>query len=93
MFQWRKTNEAVHFGKTTQYIPEDNVYVYFRYTDTKTVMVIINNSDKTQNIKTNRFQENIQNYTTGIDVSTEKRIDLKDTISIDGQSAYILELN
>jgi hypothetical protein len=56
-------------------------------------MVIINNSDKTQNIKTNRFQENIQHYTTGIDVSTEKTIDLKDTISIDGQSAYILELN
>jgi hypothetical protein len=30
--QWRKTNEAVHFGKMTHYIPE-NVYVYFRYTD------------------------------------------------------------
>jgi hypothetical protein len=26
-----KTNEAVHFGKMTHYIPENNVYVYFRY--------------------------------------------------------------
>jgi hypothetical protein len=34
-----KTNEAVHFGKMTHYIPENNVYVYFRYTDNKTVMV------------------------------------------------------
>ena len=93
LFQWRKTNEAVHFGKTTQYIPEDNVYVYFRYTDTKTVMVIINNSDKTQTIKTNRFQENIQNHTTGKEVLTQKTIDLKDSITIDSQSAYILELN
>lgn len=93
LFQWRKTNEAVHFGKTTQYIPEDNVYVYFRYTDTKTVMVIINNSDKTQTIKTNRFQENIQNHTTGKEVLTQKTIDLKDNITIDSQSAYILELN
>jgi hypothetical protein len=23
-----KTNEAIHFGKMTHYIPENNVYVY-----------------------------------------------------------------
>jgi hypothetical protein len=40
-----KTNEAVHFGKMTHYIPENNVYVYFRYTDNKTVM-ILNNSNE-----------------------------------------------
>jgi hypothetical protein len=41
-----KTNEAVHFGKMTHYIPENNVYVYFRYTDNKTVMVLMNNSNE-----------------------------------------------
>jgi hypothetical protein len=40
-----KTNEAVHFGKMTHYIPENNVYVYFRYTDNKTVMVLMNNNE------------------------------------------------
>jgi hypothetical protein len=52
-----KTNEAVHFGKMTHYIPENNVYVYFRYTDNKTVMVLMNNSNEIQTIKTARFQE------------------------------------
>jgi hypothetical protein len=28
------------------YIPENNVYVYFRYTDNKTVMVLMNNSNE-----------------------------------------------
>jgi hypothetical protein len=55
-----KTNEAVHFGKMTHYIPENNVYVYFRYTDNKTVMVLMNNSNEIQTIKTARFQESIK---------------------------------
>lgn len=92
LFQWRKTNEAVHSGKTTHYIPEDNVYVYFRYTNSKTVMVVINNSEKNQTIKTNRFQENIQNSSAGKDVLTNKLVDLKTDIAIESQSALILEL-
>ncbi|WP_348812966.1 glycoside hydrolase family 13 protein [Flavobacterium maritimum] len=92
LFQWRKTNEVVHSGKTTHYIPEDNVYVYFRYTDTKTVMVVINNSEKNQTIKTNRFQENIQNFTAGKDVLSGKSVDLKNDITIESQSVLLLEL-
>jgi glycosidase len=63
LFQWRKTNEAVHFGKMTHYIPENNVYVYFRYTDNKTVMVLMNNSNE---IKLSKLPvSGKQGYTTG----------------------------
>jgi glycosidase len=86
LFQWRKTNEAVHFGKMKHYIPENNVYVYFRYTDKKSVMVIVNNNIESQTIKTNRFQESIQNYSSGKDVISEKSIDLKNDISIEGKN-------
>jgi glycosidase len=92
LFQWRKTNEAVHVGKMTHYLPEDNTYVYFRYTDKKTVMVIMNNSDKSQTIKTNRFQENLQNFSTGKDIITSKSVDFKNDITIEKQSVLILEL-
>jgi len=92
LFNWRKTTEVVHFGKMKHYIPEDNVYVYFRYNDEKSVMVIINNSTKTQNITTNRFQESIQNYISGKDVLSGKMIDLKNDISIEEKSVLILEL-
>jgi glycosidase len=93
LLQWRKTNDAVHFGKMKHYVPENNVYVYFRYTDNKSVMVILNNSSKTQTIKTNRFQESIQNYRTGKEVLTGKTIDLKNEINIESKSVLILELN
>lgn len=92
LFQWRKTNEAVHFGKTTHYIPENNVYVYFRFTDTKTVMVIVNNSDNNQTIKTNRFQENIEKFSIGKDILSSKTIDLKQDLTIESKSVLILEL-
>jgi glycosidase len=92
LFNWRKTNEAVHFGKMTHYIPENNVYVYFRYTHNKTVMVVMNNGTTGQTIKTNRFQENIKNSKTGKDVLTGKAYDLENEISIEGKSVFILEL-
>lgn len=92
LFQWRKTNEVVHFGKMKHYIPENNVYVYFRYTDAKSVMVIINNNLKTQTFKTSRFQESIQNYTSGKDVLSGLSMDLKNDISIEGKSIFVLEL-
>ena len=92
LLQWRKTNDAVHFGKMKHYVPENNVYVYFRYTDNKSVMVILNNSSKTQTIKTNRFQESIQNYTAGKEVLTGKTFELKNDIAIEGKSLLILEL-
>ena len=92
LFNWRKTNDAVHFGKMKHYLPENNVYVYFRYTDNQTVMVLINNSATNQTIKTSRFIESIQNYKSGNDVFSGKTFDLKNDINIDGKSVLILEL-
>ena len=92
LFNWRKSNEAVHFGKMTHYIPENNTYVYFRYTDAKTVMVVFNNNAKPQTIKTNRFQENIKNFKTGKDILTDKKFDLTSEITLEPKSAVVLEL-
>ena len=93
LFNWRKTNSAVHFGKMTHYLPENNVYVYFRYDDSKTVMVLINNSPEKQTLKTNRFSQNIKNFKTGKEILTNQNIDLSNEISIEPKSALILELN
>lgn len=93
LFNWRKTQSAIHSGKMTHYIPEDNTYVYFRYNSSDCVMVLINNSQETTTIKTNRFQENILNFKTGKDVITDKIIDLTKEITLEPKSILILELN
>jgi glycosidase len=92
LFQWRKTNETVHFGKMKHFLPENNVYVYFRYTDINTVMVVMNNGANNQTIKTNRFQESIIKYTTGTDILSGKVLDLNSEITLEGKSVLILEL-
>ncbi|MFA9189586.1 glycoside hydrolase family 13 protein [Flavobacterium magnesitis] len=92
LFQWRKTNEAVHFGKMTHYIPENNVYVYFRYTDSKTVMVVVNNNLTSSAINPKRFQENIKNFKFGKDIFSKKTIDLNYEFTIEAQSVLLLEL-
>jgi hypothetical protein len=83
---------VVHFGKMTHYIPENNVYVYFRHNEAESVMVVINNSADAKTIKTTRFQENIKSFSTGKDVLSGKSVDLKNELSLDGKSVLILEL-
>lgn len=93
LFQWRKSNEALHFGKMKHFLPENNTYIYFRYTEEKTVMVILNNSTETQTIKTDRFKESIQNFTVGNEVMSGEKIDLNSPITVVGKSVLLLELN
>ena len=92
LFTWRKSKEVIHNGKMTHYVPDNNVYVYFRYNEKETVMVIINNNSEKQTLKTSRFKESIQNLKSGKEVLSGKIIDLNNDIEIEGKSALILEL-
>jgi glycosidase len=89
---WRKSKEVIHTGKMMHYIPENNVYVYFRYNEKESVMVVLNNDSEKHKIKLNRFQESLKNYASGTDVISGKLINLKEDLEIDGKSVFILEL-
>ena len=92
LFHWRKTKSVIHSGKLTHYIPENNVYVYFRHTDSESVMVVINNAVGSQKINLSRFGENLKNYASGFDVISDKNIELKTELNIDGKSSMVIEL-
>ena len=92
LFTWRKSKDVIHSGKMTHYVPDNNVYVYFRYNEKETVMVIINNNSDKQTLKINRFKESIQNLKSGKGVLSGKTFDLNNDIEIEGKSALILEL-
>lgn len=53
----RANNSALQTGKTTQYVPYDGVYVYFRKNKDATFMVIVNTTDKDGSISTAKFAE------------------------------------
>ncbi|MEK8179374.1 glycoside hydrolase family 13 protein [Flavobacterium buctense] len=92
LFNWRKSKTVIHNGKTTHYIPENNVYVYFRYNEKESIMVVVNNNEEKQTFKSNTFQENLKNYKSGKDVLSDASFDLKNDISIEGKSVLVLEL-
>ncbi len=92
LFNWRKTAQVIHKGKMTQYTPEENVYVYFRTLPSQSVMVILNPNNDSREISPDRFQENIESYTPGIDINSGAAIDLSEKFLIQGKTAYILEL-
>ena len=92
LFNWRKNQPVIHKGKTTQYVPHDNVYVYFRHNDEKTVMVVLNNSTKEQSLKTDRFKESIWPWQFGQDVLSGYQFDLSKDIKVAPKTPLILEL-
>jgi glycosidase len=92
VFNWRKSKSVIHNGKLMHYLPDNNVYVYFRYNDTESVMVVVNNSKDKQTLKLDRFKERLDPYSSGKDIISDANFDLKSELSIEGKSSLILEL-
>ncbi|HZL12156.1 MAG TPA: glycoside hydrolase family 13 protein [Prolixibacteraceae bacterium] len=92
VLNWRKTSEAVHSGELKHFIPEDGIYVYFRYNQDEKVMVVLNKNAQEKTIDTSRFGEIMGNCTSGKDVISGMNItDLKNLKS-PAMSAMIIEL-
>lgn len=92
LLNWRKGQSAVHSGRLTHYIPEDNVYVYFRTNEKATVMVLINGNPSAKTVSTKRFSENIGSAKTATNVITKESLTDISSITIAPQSALVLEL-
>lgn len=93
--KYRKNSAALTTGKLMQFIPEDGLFVYFRYAEDnkKTVMVIVNSEDKAKALKTARFAERIQTATAATNIITGEKIDNINTINIPASNTLVLELN
>ncbi|SHH47114.1 glycoside hydrolase family 13 protein [Wenyingzhuangia marina] len=92
LLQWRKNTPVIHTGKTKHFLPINNVYTYFRYDDTKKVMVVINNSNQTQTVNCNRFKEILSGYSSGVDFISNQKINLETSFSIKAKTSYVIEL-
>jgi len=54
---WRKSSKSISEGRFVQYLPEDNVYVYFRIAANEKVMVLVNGNDKIGSVDLSQFAE------------------------------------
>jgi len=93
LLNWRKDKEVIHSGKLKHYIPYDGIYVYFRYNDDESVMVIFNNNaTESRTITRDRYRESMAGYTGGYEVITGKTIDDLDSFKAEPKTAMIIEL-
>jgi glycosidase len=92
LIHWRNSSPAIHEGKLVHFIPQDNVYVYFRVHKDQTVMVVMNNSEENRTLERVRFAEILDKFKSGQNVMNNRTIDLSDDFSVDAKSTIILEL-
>lgn len=90
--QFRKRSSAIKTGKMMQYVPEDGVYVYFRYDAKQTVMCIMNPEDKEKEITTARFEERLKRFTQAKDVVTGQSTAISDKMKVPAKTQLVLEL-
>jgi glycosidase len=88
---YRKNNPVLQTGKMMQFVPEEGVYVYFRYDDQKTVMVIMNSETNEKSININRFNEIIKANKFGKNILNQNILKL-DEIKISPKTTLVLEL-
>ena len=74
-----------------QFVPEDAVYVYFRYDEKQTMMIVLNTGDKEKNLFVNRFAEITKGFSKMKNVLDGSIADLKD-FKIAAKESLVFEL-
>lgn len=93
ILNWRKTKEVIHTGKLKHYIPNDGLYVYFRYNDRESVMVAINNNpEERKTIEGKKYSESLEGFTRGTDIISGTEIENLNSFSIPPATTMIIEL-
>jgi glycosidase len=91
--QFRKNCQAITEGKLTQFVPENGIYVYFRYHENQKIMVMMNTNNKSVEIGTKRFQEMLDNVQSAKNVITEESTQNLQNFKLKPNETVILELN
>ena len=90
---YRKTSSALKTGKTMQFIPQNGVYVYFRYDAKQTVMCVMNTGDEPATIDLSRFAERINGFAKAFDIATGTTFTLQPKLTLGGKYLLTMELS
>ena len=89
---WRKGSKAIHEGKLVHFLPEDDVYVYFRYTDDERVMVVLNNQSEEATISRSKHIELLRGFSSAKDVMTGQTLDISADFKVPAKTTNIYVL-
>lgn len=88
--QFRKSSSAIKNGRMTQYLPNEGLYVYFRYDANQTVMCVMNTSDQGRKVNFSDFAERTNGFSGGKEVVSGQFI--SEQFNIPALSMQVIEL-
>ena len=91
LFQWRKTADVIHNGKTVHFMTRDNTYAYFRYNEDSAVFVYINNNLDPVNVPWSYYSEITEGLKDGKDVLTGEPFEVSDATVVAPKTALVVE--
>ena len=87
---YRKTSAALKTGEMMQYLPEEGLYVYFRYTKGQTIMCVMNTDTKERKLNFEKYAESTDGFKGGKDIVTGENLGKE--FSIAAMSMQLIEL-
>lgn len=92
LLNWRKRNQVIAKGTLRHYVPNNGIYVYEREYNGKSVVVLLNGTDKSKDIQVSNYIELFRKQYT-VDVLNNIELKIGDKIHLEGRGVLILEFN
>ena len=94
LFNWRKDEPVLHWGRTMHFLARNNTYSYFRYNDKEAVFVFANAAEEPRRIPTETYAEILGRYNAvGFNPMTGEVVDLnRRDIEVPALSTIIVKL-
>ena len=94
LFQWRKVEPVLHFGRTMHFMGRNNTYAFFRYNDDEAVFVFANAAEEPRTIPTETYAEILSKYNAvGFNPLTGEVVDLsRKDIEVQAVSTLVVKL-
>ncbi len=92
LLSWRKSSEIVHRGKLQHFSPVNGFYVYARYLENKTVLVILNKNAQEQTLDLTAYRDFTAGRKNARNVIDGKTIILEESLKLPAKTSLILEL-
>lgn len=90
---YRKNNPVLHTGKLTQFVPENDIYAYFRHNENKTVAVFYNSAEEPQTFTTERYSDRLAGFGQARNIATGEAVQDLGTITLEAKSCVVWELS
>ena len=87
---FRSSSTALKTGEMMQYIPDNGLYVYFRYDQKQTVMCVMNTDSKSREVNLSNYSERTNGFNSGKEIITGNKVGAQ--FSIPSMSMQVIEL-